>query len=233
MGRNMMKVGLIGIGRMGKALVSRLKGHVEITIYSRDKEYTAKIASELGVNFAGKIEKIADNEAIILAVPDQEIPACIREFNQLGYHSHLISIATNVTQQILDEAADGQVTCIGVKFIGQADEISAGDPPVIVINSYPRELVPVAKKIFVPVGDVIVGQADMVAKINYITAQKVIEAAVKIEKELREQGYMQDSLIHTAIRQVGVGVLKAYSYHNLGPFGRKIEQEVRAQLKNS
>lgn len=226
-----MKVGLIGVGRMGTVLANRLKSNVEITIYDKDSECIKKKAHELGVNYVVEMEELLDRDVIILAIPDREILACIQEFNTMGNSINLISIATNVAQRTLDETAAEQVKCIAVKFIGQADEILAGDNPVIVINSCPAELVPVAKAVFHSLGQILVGEADMVTRINNLTARKVIEAAVMIEEELRQEGYTQDFLISTAIRQVGAGVLKVYSYNNLGPFGREIVQQVRAKLK--
>lgn len=32
-----MQVGLVGIGRMGRVLARRLKDHVELTVYDRDR----------------------------------------------------------------------------------------------------------------------------------------------------------------------------------------------------
>lgn len=226
-----MRVGIIGIGRMGRELARRLRNHVELTIFDRDAAFLATVQNDLGVSTAASIEEVAALGTVILAVPDPEVINCIKDFNQLAAPLTVINIATNVAQHVLDETAAPHVRCIGVKFIGHAGEMSLGLDPVVVVNERPAALVDTAKAIFAPVGQVVVGKADMVSQINTAAAEKALEAAVYIEEALRQQGVTDPAVVKSAIRQVAAGVLKAYADQDLGPFARQIVRAVRAKLR--
>jgi len=226
-----MQVGLIGGGRMGRELARRLKDHVELTIFDRDAAFLATVQNELGIPAAGSIDELAAIGTVILAVPDPEVVNCIKDFNQLKTPITVINIATNVAQHVLEETAVPPVRCFGVKFVGQAGEMSLGLDPVIVIDSRPAGLVPVAREIFASVGHVIVGKADIVSLVNNAAAAKALEAAVHIEETLRQQGVDDPAIVKSAIRMVAAGVLKAYADQDLGPFARQIVRAVRAKMK--
>ncbi len=226
-----MQVGLIGIGRMGRELARRLRDHVELTIFDRDAAFLATMQNELGIPAAASIDEIAAIGTVVLAVPDPEVINCIKDFNQLKAPITVINIATNVAKHVLEETAVPPVRCIGVKFVGQAGEMALGLDPVVVIDSQPAELVPIAREIFAAVGQVIVGKADIVSLVNNIAGEKALEAAVHIEESLRQQGITDPAIVKSAIRMVAAGILKAYADQNLGPFARQIVRAVRAKMK--
>ncbi len=226
-----MQVGIIGIGRMGRELARRLKNHVNLTIFDRDPAFLAGMQSELGLPSAGSIDELAALGTVILAVPDPEVINCIKDFNQLKTPVTIINIATNVAQHVLEETAVPPVRCINVKFVGHAGEMSLGLDPVVIVDSRPADLAPVAKEIFAAAGHVIVGKADIVSFINTTAAEKALEAAVYIEESLRQQNVTDPDIVKSAIRQVAAGVLKAYADQDLGPFARQIVRAVRAKMK--
>jgi len=227
----LLQVGLIGVGRMGKELARRLKGHVELTIYDRDSVLLEIVANELGLTTAASMEDLAGLGTVILAVPDPEVINCIKDFNQLKLPLIAINIATNVAQHVLEETAARHVKCIGVKFVGQAGEMALGIDPVIIINERPAELTAMVADIFAAAGQVLVGKADVVGFINTIAAEKALEAAVYIEEGLQQQGVTNPAIIKSAIRQVAAGIMKAYADQDLGPFARQIVRAVRARQK--
>lgn len=226
-----MQVGLIGVGRMGKELTRRLAGQLNLTVFDRDPALMAAACGNLPVGQAATIEDLAALGTVILAVPDPEVINCIKDFNQLKVPLVVINIATNVSRHVLAAAAGSQVRCIGVKFIGHAGEMSLGHDPVIIVDDWPAELVPLVEEIFRPVGMVIVGKADMVTEINAVAAEKALQAAVHIEEGLRRQGVTDPEMIRSAIGQVAAGVLKAYAHQDLGPFAREIVRAVKVKMK--
>jgi 3-hydroxyisobutyrate dehydrogenase-like beta-hydroxyacid dehydrogenase len=226
-----MQVGIIGVGRMGRELARRLKDHVELTVFDRDAAFLATVQNDLGLPAAGSIDELAAIGTVILAVPDPEVINCIKDFNQLKTPITVINIATNVAQHVLEETAVPPVRCIGVKFVGQAGEMALGLDPVVVIDSRPAELVPVAQAIFAAVGPVLVGKADIVSLVNNIAGEKALEAAVHIEENLRQQGVTDPAIVKSAIRMVAAGIMKAYADQNLGPFARQIVRAIRAKMK--
>ncbi len=225
-----MKVGLVGIGRMGNVLVRLLAGHVELSLFDRNAENMKRVAAEFAVSTVDTLEEIVAAGIVILAVPDHEVVSCIKVFNQMKTPVTVVNIATNVGQHMLEKMAAQHVQCICIKFVGHADEMMLGHKPVIIINQSPAELVAPMTEIFQAVGQVLVGDADIVYKINTIAAEKALEAAVGIEETLKQQHIIDPGIVKSAIRQVAAGILKAYADENMGPFAREIVQSVRKKI---
>lgn len=228
-----MKIGLVGVGRMGRVLAKLLAGHVELCLFDRNLGEMNKLAVELNVTTVHNLEDIVKNETVILAVPDHEVVSCIKVFNQIKSPVRVINIATNVAQPMLEKMAAPHVKCICIKLIGHADEIGLGEKPVIIVNEFPADLVPEMVEIFQNVGQVLVGKADVVHFINTIAAEKALEAAVGIEESLKRQQITDPLIIKSAIRQVAAGILKAYADGNMGPFAREIVQSVKQKISRN
>lgn len=222
-----MKIGLVGVGRMGRVLAKLLAGHVELCLFDRNIDEMNQLAVALNVATVSSLEEIVENETIILAVPDHEVVSCIKVFNQIKKPIRIINIATNVAQLMLEKMAAPHVRCIGVKLIGHADEMGLGQKPVIIVNEFPADLVPEMIEIFQYVGQVLVERADVVQVINTVAAQKALEAAVGIEETLKSKNITNPIIIQSAIKQVAAGILKAYADGNMGPFAREIVQSVK------
>ena len=222
-----MKVGLVGVGHMGRVLATLLVGHVELCLFDRNIEEMNQLAVKLKAATVNNLEDIVENGTVILAVPDHEVVSCMKVFNQLKTPIRVINIATNVAQLMLEQLAAPHVRCIGVKLIGHADEMGLGQRPVIIVNEFPADLVPEMVEIFEHVGQVFVGRADIVHVINTIAAQKALEAAVGIEETLKSKNIIDPTIIQSAIGQVAAGILKAYANGTMGPFAREIVQSVR------
>lgn len=228
-----MRVGLIGIGRMGRVLAARLAVVHELYLHDRNPELAQAVAERTGAQVVDSLAEVAAQDIVILAVPDREVLSCIKAFNQLQQPVNVVNIATNVAQHTLEELAGSRVTCIGAKFVGQAGEMMLGLEPVIIVNDRPAVLTMVVQDLLRNVGQVVVGRADVVTEINTAAAKAALEAAVRLEAELRRQGINNPAVIKSAIRQVAAGILKAYADDDLGPFARDIVQAVKARLKNS
>lgn len=228
-----MRIGLVGIGRMGKVLARGLAKHRELYLFDRNFEQMNQLAKELNVLTVNNLEEIAKVGIVILAVPDHEVVSCIKVFNQMKEPLTIINIATNVDQPMLEKMAAPHVKCICIKFIGHADEMALGEKPVIIINQFPADLVPQMIDIFQIIGQVLVGKADLVHTINRIAAEKALEAAVRIEEILKQQNITNEIMVKSAIRQVAAGILKAYADGNMGPFAREIVQSVKSKISKN
>lgn len=223
-----MKIGLVGIGRMGRVLAELLvKKQAELCIFDRNIDQMNLLAEKLNVSTAVNLEEIMNWEIVILAVPDREVVSCIKKFNVIEKPLMVINIATNVGQDMLNHMAAPHVKCICAKFVGHADEIALGHCPVIIVNQFPKELVEQTVEIFQLVGQVVIGDADLVYTINKIAAEKAIEAAIGIEDMLQQKNITEPAIIKSAIRQVAAGIMKAYADDNLGPFAREIVHSVK------
>ncbi|CUH94962.1 hypothetical protein P22_1031 [Propionispora sp. 2/2-37] len=228
-----MHIGLVGAGRMGQALAGRLsrQGGFTLRLFDRNMDIMQLAAERYGAETATSIEEMANLRLVILAVPDKEIINCLEVFKNVKKPPVLLNIATNVSQQRLNAAvAESHLTCIGVKFVGHAGEIALGERPIIIVDESGSDFFPVIKEIFQTIGEVMIGDSDIVTKINTIAAEEVLIAGVHIENRLREQSISDPLLINSAIRQVAAGTLKAFANGDLGPFAREIVNEVRIRI---
>lgn len=227
-----MNVGLVGLGRMGQVLAKKLAGRGNLCVFDRGFGRARRLADELNISAADCLADIVEQDAVILALPEQEVLRCIQYFNQLKQSLVVINVATNVSQQALNETAELPVRGIGVKFIGHAGEMALGLEPVIVVEEKPAELAEFAANLFRPVGTVMFGRSDMVSVINGAAAEAALTAAVQIEKTLRFQGVNNEDMIKSAIRQVAAGILKAYANNDLGPFAQKVVDSLNLKGNN-
>lgn len=226
-----MRIGIVGIGRMGRVLAVRLAGVADLILFDVNTDQLVKVAAATGAKVGNSLEETAVGDAVILALPDREVIDCIKEFNQVRRSPiTVINVATNVAQSVLEHSAAPHVRCTSAKFIGHAGEMAAGARPVIIVHEKPEELVPLTTEVFAHVGDVIVGNSDLVTTINTVAAEKAIEAAVLIEESLRMKGFSDPAISKSAVGQVAAGIVKAYAADNLGPFAREIVRSVKKKL---
>lgn len=224
-------VAVVGIGRMGLVLARHLCRQYTLYLYDRDEENTARTAAAVGGVPCRTLAETAAAGTVVLAVPDHEVVNCLKEYNALRMPLQVINIATNVSQGVLAELSGPRLLCTSAKFIGHAGEMALGQRPLIVIHHAPAVLVPVAQRIFELVGDVVVGDADVVLRVNNLAVAKALEAGVIIEAGLRHQGVTDERLVRSAIQLVAAGTLKAFAVGDLGPFARDIVRAIRAKLR--
>ena len=216
-----MKVGIIGAGRMGRILAQQMATQHEVFIYDADPVAAGKAAQALGLTAASGLADLAA-DALVLAVPDAAVKACIEQLQQQQTRAVVFSVATNISREILAELAGPARRCLNVKIIGHAGEMSRGVRPVIVADNADLPLAELACRLFAPVGTVLVAEADLVKTINSVATEQALKAAVAIEQALCAAGIEDPAMIGGALSVVAPGVLRAYAEDDLGPFARGI-----------
>lgn len=221
-----MNITIVGSGRMGKILAAALAGRHEMALYDADRESAASVAGSLKLRvLATMAEAVAD--AVVLAVPDKAVAACVAELARTGRDWTVFSVATNISREMLAGMAGGGVRLLNVKIIGHAGEMSRGSRPVLVIDRGEADLVELARQVFAPVGALVVGAADQVQRINSVATAEALRAAVAVETALQKEGITDPALVRGALAQVAPGVLRAYAEDDLGPFAREIVAKIR------
>ena len=221
-----MNITIVGSGRMGKILAAALASRHEVALYDADRESAASVAGSLKLRvLATMAEAVAD--AVVLAVPDKAVAACVAELARTGRDWTVFSVATNISREMLAGMAGGGVRLLNVKIIGHAGEMSRGSRPVLVIDRGEADLVELARQVFAPVGALVVGEADQVQRINSVATAEALRAAVAVETALQKEGITDPALVRGALAQVAPGVLRAYAEDDLGPFAREIVAKIR------
>lgn len=216
-----MKVGIIGIGRMGKILAQRMAQRQEVFLYDADQAAAEAVAQALELQAAASLAG-ESADALVLAVPDAAVKPCIDMLLAQQTTAMVFSVATNISREKLAEMAGPTLQCLNVKIIGHAGEMSRGVRPVIVADNIDPILAELACQLFASVGTVLVAEADLVKTINSVATEEALKAAVAIEQALCAAGIDDPAMIGGALSVVAPGVLKAYAEDDLGPFARGI-----------
>lgn len=100
-----MKVGIIGLGVMGKAMARIIKENHELALFSRSYEKLASFAGELGAKHCKTLEELAEfSEAIIIAVKPKDLEVVAEELDPLmDKDTLLLSVLGGVFLEVLRE----------------------------------------------------------------------------------------------------------------------------------
>ncbi len=216
-----MRIGMIGAGRMGRILAARMALEHEVVMYDADVSGAKKVADALRLTAVASLAEM-NVDAVVLAVPDSAVESCIMKLRDVDKPWTVFSVATNISREMLAAMAEEKVSCLNVKIIGHAGEMSRGQNPVVVIDEGAIDIVRGAQQIFASVGTVLVGNADQVKRINSVATEEALKAAVAIERELLLAGITDPEKLRGALSQVAPGVLRSYAEDDLGPFARGI-----------
>ena len=216
-----MRIGMIGAGRMGRILAARMALEHEVVMYDADVSGAKKVADALRLTAVASLAEM-NVDAVVLAVPDSAVESCIMKLRDVDKPWTVFSVATNISREMLAAMAEEKVSCLNVKIIGHAGEMSRGQNPVVVIDEGAIDIVREAQQIFASVGTVLVGNADQVKRINSVATEEALKAAVAIERELLLAGITDPEKLRGALSQVAPGVLRSYAEDDLGPFARGI-----------
>ena len=100
-----MKVGIVGLGVMGKAMARIIKENHEIALFSRSQEKLGSFAKEVGGKHCNTLEELADfSEAIIIAVKPKHLEVVAEDLDPLmGKETLLLSVLGGISLEVLRE----------------------------------------------------------------------------------------------------------------------------------
>ena len=114
----MIKITLVGIGRLGKALVNQWDLlNEEIGIYHPSDEKVKSFISDYSNGVPVSIKELPNMQTIILALPAAKIPEFLKE----NHYSHItyVNMATAIrTADLQNEFPDLQI--VSMKFVGHS-----------------------------------------------------------------------------------------------------------------
>ncbi|MBN1526716.1 MAG: pyrroline-5-carboxylate reductase [Candidatus Omnitrophica bacterium] len=191
-----MKIGLIGCGNMGEAIVSRLAGSTPASAQSIiatdvDKAKMNKVRSRYNVRVASYIRQVVRfADAIIIAVKPKDIDAVLEAMGPyLSSGKTIISIAAGITTGYIEKRIGKNVAVIRAMpnmpaVIGEAvSSISAGKYAA-------KRDVNIAKGIFSSIGDVVELNEKLVDSVTAVSGSGpayffyLTECLVEAAKEL-------------------------------------------------
>jgi pyrroline-5-carboxylate reductase len=190
-----MKIGVIGLGKMGEALIRGLHrseaGKFKVEGTTRSKESAAEAAKRLDIPVHNDNEKaVSSAEVILLCVKPHQAEKVLTAFaGSLHSKQLLISILTGITTEQLSRWAGGKIPVIR-SMPNMPAQIGMGMSVIAAGPGAKQEHVEIAEKIFGTVGKTAVVEEhlmDGVTGLNgsgpaylYLVIEALSEAGVKV-----------------------------------------------------
>jgi pyrroline-5-carboxylate reductase len=209
--RKQLTVGILGAGRMGSAIAGRLPDSVRLLICDRDAKRAKDLARGLSAGTAGAEELFTRSDIILIIVPPEAAHELVRRYaGKAKPGALLINMATSVpTDRLRKEAEGNNVKIIGVKIIGQAYGISKGYRAVFIVSPKARVEIGILKRLFRPIGRVVVSDEMLADKINAEATRFGLRLAIGLRDSLNK--FCPDKeMVDVAIQTVAVGTIQDY-----------------------
>lgn len=124
-------VGVVGVGRMGSWFANYFKQFVRVTLYDRDSKLARRQARALQCGFAASLNKIAESDLIVVAVPISKTSKTVSKLGKISSKTRLIEISS-LKERVLSKVSRNRLLSIHPLFGSSADQF--GRNSIIVIN---------------------------------------------------------------------------------------------------
>lgn len=204
----MTRIGWIGVGRMGAALVARLiaAGHA-VTVYNRTR---AKAEAISGATVADAIADLAGFNVVFTSLPDSpqfaEVAGALLDAGGCGVLVDTSTVAPDVSQRVRDRAAAEGTALLAAPVSGNPGAVAAGNATLVV--SGPREAFDEVSGVLGALGRAVSyvgeGESARVAKLCHnivlgVLTQALAEVTVMAEKagipRATFLGFLNDSVV--------------------------------------
>lgn len=109
----MIKIGIIGCGNMGAAIISKIKGKYDILVVEKEPARVNLLKKKYKVSFVGLGRALESSDVIILAVKPQNFDEVLSQLSGLIAKNQLvISIAAGITTEYIEKRLGRNVRVI-------------------------------------------------------------------------------------------------------------------------
>jgi pyrroline-5-carboxylate reductase len=219
-----LTVGIVGVGRMGRALAARIGLDREPIMVSR-RAGLLEFADGRTLAFGADPSALRDCAVVLLAVPADEVAAALAWVRpHLRADVLLANLATELATPDLDGAG---ARLIGCKIVGQSGQIERGVRAALVADGASEAERALLTAVLWRIGTVLDGPESLVATVNDRVARYMVAAQSGLASELDGLGLLPAAR-DAAIGNVAVGVWQAVASGNTGPFLTRIVEELAA-----
>lgn len=218
-------VAIVGSGRMASVFANQLPKETRKIIINRNIASAKILADKVNGIAYDSYECVKEADVIALIIPASVVNEVLEEvikYTKEG--SIVINMATSarINPDLIRENKD----IVDTKIIGHAKSMSEwGEPGLVVVNTDDLEIFNIIKSQLPGYKNVVIGDSDLVEKINSIALEEGIKAAVEVRKKL-ENLLIPEEWVTTAIRTCTTGGIKSYLEDDLGHFGKKVVEKL-------
>ncbi|WP_428909140.1 NAD(P)-binding domain-containing protein [Niallia sp. Krafla_26] len=217
-----MKVALVGIGRLGTALMKHwCLNDIRIGISHPDRTKAEQFVKKYSNGYVLTKKELSEMDYIILALSAKDIAPFLTEFGT-SPKSEFINMATALlTSDLKEQFPD--LTITGIKYMGHSkDLLDNGNGLFITESPIPSGVA----DLFNYQGKIVVDSEETLNEVNKIATYYSIKAAMKIESIMEEKGLSSD-YVGRALTSIAPQVIKSYYEGNLGHFAKRIVTEIQ------
>lgn len=216
-----VRVGIVGAGRIARALVARIDAAYQLTVVSRRAGRMTTGQRDLPVtDDPAAVRRCA---LVLLAVPAAQVANALRWVApHLGPGAFAVNLATESVSRALQ--VDG-VRLVACKIIGQSGRIESGIPAAFVVDGASPDERALLSEVLRGAGTVLDAPEELVARVNELVARHMIGAQLDLLREL-DRLDLPGAARDAAISNLAVGVWLATASGNTGPFLRTLVAEM-------
>ncbi|MGG3466943.1 NAD(P)-binding domain-containing protein [Neobacillus pocheonensis] len=221
---NPLKVGLVGIGKLGTAMMTHWHKHnIPIGIYHPTKMKAEQFVEQFQNGSCLSAEDLSKLDVLIMALPAMDVIPFISNLEIKGT-TYLINMATTLpTNQIISTLPSLNVH--GVKFMGHWKDLKEhGNGLFITEIRLPQHI----EELYRYLGKVKIDSEDCLTEVNKLATYYAIQAAIELEKVFSEKG-ISPEYVKRALTSLAPEVIRSYSEGNLGHFAMEIVKEIHAK----
>lgn len=224
---NTLRICIVGAGRMGRALATRVgTEHGVVLVSRRPGRLRFADGRELAV---GSDPAAATGCALVLlAVPAAEVAAAA---GWVAPHVDPGAVAVNLATELptSDVGVPGLRT-VGCKVIGQSGQIERGVPAALIADGATGPERTLLAMALGRVGVVLDGPEDLVARVNELVSRRMVTAQLDLIAALDAVG-LPAGARDAALGNLAVGVWGAVAAGNTGPFLTRILEQSRTRVR--
>lgn len=224
---------VVGAGRMGSVIAGQLPRSTRKIIIDIDLQRAGKVAQMTGGRASDTLDSAGAADLVAVVLPTPMVAGIVAQLLDLAKPGAIIlNMATTAR---IDPALAGKrpdVRIVDAKIIGHAKSISEGAAAIVVVGCDDAAVLTRIRSQLPGFQRVVAGDAGLVAEINRIGSAEGIRAAVRIRRQLSQQG-MPREWIDVAIRTVCAGTLKAFVEDDLGDFARDLAIKIEREMDGS
>ena len=221
-------IGLVGIGKLGKAMLSHWdKNMIALGVYHPAETKAKQFLQSFQNGYLLSESGLSKVDILILALPATEVIPFITKLKRqsIGLYSPvIINMATNLpTSEINNTFPDLQV--YGVKYMGHSkDLLEHGNGLFITESVLPEDIA----ELFEELGVVMNDSENCLTEVNKLATYFALKTAISIETEFSRRG-LSPAYLKRALTSLAPEVIRSYSEGSLGHFAKEIVKEIQAE----
>jgi hypothetical protein len=197
-------IGVVGLGKLGMALATRLAKSFPVLAYDIDRVRSDLVPVDPKLEICGLEDLLARSDVVLLCVPPEAVvPALAALKGKTREDGLVVNLATAMNAPMTCGSSDFP-RAINLKMIGQFKAVESGIRSIFVMDGGDARHHKRLARILDGIGQIRFGDQDMVSRINEVATREALLAAGRI-KSAFSGSVMPPEFIEAAIKNVFVG----------------------------